>query len=334
MHTFLVDLLACPVCHGELRWQIAQADTTRIQSARISCASCGAEYCVEDEIGLFLAPSPARDDLWEQAESGLARYLSEQPAIARRLLDDPLDSLGPADQLFRALALEERGDFGAAQAAAEHAMRGLYTAEYLAGWESQSEYVSAQLAGSAAPVVDLASGRCYLVERLARACTCPLVATDFSPRVLHGDKRRLEFLGLYDRVSLLALDARQMPFKPGAIAMLTTNLGLPNISAPGPLLHELRRVVGGHFLAIAQFYPEDDTANLAAAAELGLAEMLTRGQTLERIGEAGWRVRVANACTSDARPTPTGIVLEGAAIDRLPVAATTLEWCVLHATTA
>jgi len=42
-------------------------------------------------------------------------------------------------------------------------------------------------------------------------------------------------------------------------------------------------------------------------------------------------VEVAAECTSEVRPTPTSVVLEGAGIDALPVAEISLEWCVLVA---
>jgi hypothetical protein len=159
-----------------------------------------------------------------------------------------------------------------------------------------------------------------------------VVATDFSPRVLRHDRRRLEHEGLYDRVSLLAFDARHTPFQSGAVKTLTTNLGLPNIQEPGNLLRELRRITGGPFLAISYFYPEHDEANGARIRELGLEALLFRHHALARFHEAGWQVTVANTCQGIARPTPTSVVLAGAKIDALPVAETILEWCVLVGT--
>ncbi|MGC8839721.1 MAG: class I SAM-dependent methyltransferase, partial [Anaerolineae bacterium] len=157
------------------------------------------------------------------------------------------------------------------------------------------------------------------------------VATDFSPRVLRRDRRLLEHLGLRERVSLLALDARRTPFRDGAVATLTSNLGLPNIEHPGDLLRELRRAVSGTFYAISHFYPEEDEANGQVIRGAGLEALLFRRPCLEAFRAAGWEVDVANACRSRALPTPTGVLLEGAGIDALPVAETTLEWCTLVA---
>ncbi len=85
-------------------------------------------------------------------------------------------------------------------------------------------------------------------------------------------------------------------------------------------------------LPLTRDVPEQDEANARRIGELGLETLLFRGTTLESLTSAGWQVAVVNACLGKARPTPTSIVLEGTGIDSLPVAETTLEWCVLLAT--
>ena len=331
MHTYLVQMLACPSCRGEIDWTISERHQDRIETAEAVCAVCDVTYPVREGIGLFLTPDLPRDDLWKLVDSRLMQYLREHPKVERKLMDVPLDSLGPADQFFRAMALEERGEYAEAKAVEELADEGLYTPEVRACRDSQYEYMLEHLSGVEGPIVDLASGRCYLVERMARALERPIVATDFSPSVLRRDRRWLEFLGLYDRVSLLAFDARRTPFKDGAVETLTTNQGLPNIEEPGKLLRELRRIVSGTFMALHHFYPEDDGANAAVLRQVGLATLLFRASALERFIEAGWQVEAANICAGRALPTPTGVVLEGASIDGLPAAETVLEWCVLVA---
>jgi hypothetical protein len=287
---------------------------------------------VREGIGLFLTPDLSRNDLWERMDSGLVRYLREHPALERQLLEAPLEKLNPADQFFRAMMLEARGNYREARAAEETANRGLYTPEYLACWISQFDYVIAQLSATSGPIVDLASGRCYLVEILANRLQRPVVATDFSPTVLRHNRHRLENSGIYDAISLLAFDARRTPFKTGSVATLTTNLGLPNIEAPGALLTELRRIVSGVFLAISHFYAESDEANAPAIRAAQLDTLLYKRSALERYREAGWEVDVKNARIGAAQPTPKSNVLEGASIDGLPLAETNLEWCVLRAT--
>jgi uncharacterized protein YbaR (Trm112 family) len=333
MRNYLIEMLECPACHGELAWTVAERCGNRIEMAEARCTACAATYPVREGIGLFLTPELPRDDLWEEADSRLIQYLREHPQVERPLMGVPLDTLAPADQSFRALVLEERGEYAEAKAAEDLANVGLYTPEVLVCQESQVNYVLERLSASDGPIVDLASGRGYLVEELARKLERPIIATDFSPRVLRRDRRWLEFLGLdpYDQVSLLAFDARRTPFKDGAVETLTTNLGLPNIREPGNLLQELRRIIAGTFLAVHHFYPEDDEANAAALHEVGLSTLLFHRSALECFAEAGWQVEVANVCAGKARPTPTGVVLEGAGIDAFPVVETVLEWCVLVA---
>lgn len=331
MHIYLTELLECPRCRGRLEWRISEQAGTRIETAEAYCQDCATTYPVRESIGLFLVEELPRVDLWEQAESGLARALRQHPDLERQLMQTPLESLAPADQLFRAMVLEERGQYGEGKVAQQLAHQGLYTEEYLGCWQGQIDFVVERVSAAEGPVVDLASGRGYLLELLARNPGQPLVGTDFSPRVLRGNRSRLESLGLYDQVSLLAFDARQTPFKRGSVPALTTNVGLPNIQQPGELLAELRRIVDGRFLAISHFYPEDDAENGAALQEAGLAELLYRRAAVERFAAAGWQVDVANVCRGRAEPTPPSRLFDGARPDAFPVTPTRLEWCVLIA---
>ncbi|RKD29001.1 class I SAM-dependent methyltransferase [Thermohalobacter berrensis] len=107
----------------------------------------------------------------------------------------------------------------------------------------------------------MVSGRCYLVEELAKKTDNFIVATDFSPRVLRHSRLDLKQLGLYDKISLISFDARITPFKDGAVNILTSNLGLSNIEKPKNLLKELRRIVSGRLMSVIHFYPEVDNEN-------------------------------------------------------------------------
>jgi len=331
MHDYLIEMLECPVCHGELAWLATERRGGRIETAEARCIVCEATYPIREGIGVFLTPDPPRNDLWEQVDSQLLQYLRVHPKVERQLMDVPLETLAPADQFFRALVLEERGDYAQAKAAKDLADTGIYVPEYRACRESQFNYVVERLSTSDGPIVDLASGRGSLVEELAQRLERPIIATDFSPRVLRRDREWFEFLGLYDQISLLAFDARRTPFKDGAVETMTTFAGLLNIEEPGNLLRELRRIVASTFLSISHFFPEDDKANAVKIREVGLSAPSFRPSTLEHFAAAGWHVEVANVCTGKAYPTPTGVVLEGAGIDTLPVAETVLEWCVLVA---
>jgi len=332
MHTYLIEMLECPACHGKLEWNIIKQDENRIEAAEAHCEACTATYPVRDGIGLFPTPELSRNDLWEQGDTWLFQHLRKHPEIERQLMETPLDALAPADQLFRADVLEERGNYIEARIIEDSAKRALYTPEYRDCMNSQLDYVVEWLSTTDGPIVDLASGRCGLVERLVRRLERRVVATDFSPRVLRKDRRWLESFGLYERVSLLAFDARRTPFRDGAVDILTTHLGLPNIDELGNVLRELQRIVTGVFLAVSHFYPENDEANAKAIRESGSETALYRHAALEHYAAAGWEVEVRNACRGEARPTPFGTFLEGCGVDGLPVADTNLEWCVLLAT--
>ena len=332
MHTYLLEMLQCPACHKALEWTISEQDGERIEAAEARCVGCSADYPVRDGIGLFLTPDLPRNDLWEQVESGVMGHLREHPELERQLMDGPAEALAPVDQYFRADVLEKRGDFAAAQELEELANKGLYTQAYMECWNSQYEFVLKWLSTTDGPIVDLASGKGYLVARLIRELQRPMVVTDFSPTILRRNRRYFESFGLYDAwVSLLAFDARRTPFKDGAVKILTTNVGLPNIEEPGDLLEELRRIVDGVFLAISHFFTEEDDANAEIIRKIGLDKILYRVAALALFEEAGWVVAVKNSCVGEARPTPVGVILEGARIDGLPVADTNLEWCVLLA---
>jgi uncharacterized protein YbaR (Trm112 family) len=329
MHTWLIDILECPACHGKLGWNVTESRENHIETGVAKCRECAAVYPIREGIGLFLTPDLPRKDLWEQADNQLMQYLRAHRDLESRLMDVPVNALGSADLFYRALVLEEQGEHKQARALEKLAKEGIYTMEYRACWQSQVEYVIEQLARAKGPIVDLASGRCYLVEQMIQRLDRLVVATDFSPRVLRRDRAWLKVMGLYDQVSLLALDARRTPFRAGSVGTLTTNLGLQNVEEPGSLIRELRRVVDGRLLAISHFYPEGDETNAAALQERGLITF--RREALGRLAWAEWKAKAVNVCHGQARPTPTSTLLEGARIDAFPVVDTTLEWCVIDA---
>ncbi len=331
MQNFLIKMLECPSCHGELNWRIIQHQGDRIEEAEVDCKKCGNTYPVKEGIGLFLTPDLPRNDLWEQIDSQLIQYLRENPKIESKLMDVPLNTLNPADQFFRSQVLEERGEFAQAKATANFAYSKLYAPEYLKCYNAQINYLIAQLSIFDGPIIDLASGRGDLAELLVRKLKQPIVFTDFSPQILRRNRRWLEFFGLYERVSLLAFDARLSPFKDGMIKMMTTNLGLINIEEPENLLIELRRVVSGKFFAISHFYQVDDEINAEAIKKVGLDQFLFRKPALNSFCRAGWQVRMDNMMIGRACPTPKGEVIKEAGIDAFPVAETKLEWGVLAA---
>jgi uncharacterized protein YbaR (Trm112 family) len=66
MQEFLIEMLECPSCHGELNWKVIQHKGDRIEEAEVNCKKCGNTYPVKEGIGLFLTPDSPRNDLWEK----------------------------------------------------------------------------------------------------------------------------------------------------------------------------------------------------------------------------------------------------------------------------
>jgi hypothetical protein len=244
-------------------------------------------------------------------------------------MEVPLESLGPADQLFRAMVLEERGDFAGAELAEDKAHEGLYIQDYRRCWGMQVNTLIEAVKRAEHPIVDLASGRCYLMGKLIGQTNAPIIASDFSPRVLRRNRRWLQFKGYYDLVSLLAFDGRKTPFKDRSIETLTTNLGVPNIRGAGELFGELRRIVSGRFLAISHFFPEDD-GNREVIEQFELGDAVYKARLVEKMSAAGFEVETGVSCMGKASPTPVGVVMEGMLVDGLPVESTEYEWCVVE----
>ncbi|MBC7264834.1 MAG: hypothetical protein H5T64_10845 [Chloroflexi bacterium] len=195
MYTYLMDMLECPRCHSELEWDITERRDGRIETAEARCMACASTYPIREGIGVFLTPDLPRDDLWEQVDSQLTLYLRQHPDVERQLMGAPLETLAPADQFSRALLLDERGEYAQAKATAEQALTGIYTPDYLACSESQIRQAMERLSTAPGPIVDLATGLGRLMEEMARRLHQPIVATDFSPRVLRRNRRRLESFG-------------------------------------------------------------------------------------------------------------------------------------------
>jgi len=334
MQKYLVEILECPKCHGKLEWNITEQSRERIEFAEACCQDCSITYPVRDGIGVFLTSNLTRNDLWEQVDNRLGQYLKQNPELEKRLMDVPLDALGPVDQYYRGKVHESRGDIEAANAAYSISRKAMFSANTIRCVDDRMDYLINEVSKSDSPIVDLASGECGLVRRMLRELPNLIAVTDFSPSVLVRNRKWLMEQGLYDRVSLLAFDARQTPFATDSISLLTTFVGLNNIQNPGNLLEELYRIVNGTFIAVSSFYPEDDKENGAVIEEAGLADTHYRSKLLEHFHDAGWEIEVKNSCSIQTNPAPSGVVLEGARVDVLPVQHTYLEWCVLLGTNA
>jgi uncharacterized protein YbaR (Trm112 family) len=328
----LTSILVCPACHGALDWRDSLRVGLRIVQGKAVCSQCRADYPLREGIGVFFPSHPKPDDLWEQVDRETIEFLHGEPVRAHRLMDAPLESLGPTDLLVRGFVHESRQEFGAAKIANDLAVEGLYTPEFRAASKSQMRFLKERLADRPGPIVDLASGRGSLLEFLLSGASQEFVGTDLSTRVLLRDQRFFDFLGLGSKLSLLALDARHTPFADHSVPTLVTNVGLANIENPGPLLRELRRAVSGEFLAITIFYPETEGSNADMIRRLKLEPLLYRRSAVREFEQAGFSVQVSNSILARARPTPPGVIMHEIRPDRLPVVEAELECCTLVAT--
>jgi SAM-dependent methyltransferase len=261
-------------------------------------------------------------DTWAETESGLQRFLRENPEVERALLDSPLEQLNGADAYLRASVLEERG--GAADEAYRRADEECYLPEFRAARDEALARVVDLVGDGEGLVVDVATGRGGLLGRLAASTSRPMAATDVSPHVLRATERRIP------GPRYLVADALSLPFAEGEIATVVTHVGLANVPRGRALLRELRRA-GREFVGTHLFYPADDEPNRAAARELGLEELLTRESALDAFAEAGWDASIEYAREVQASPTPTSALVPGLGIDGLPVQNTRVTWCVLRA---
>lgn len=219
--------------------------------------------------------------------------------------------------------LEERIGFDAARQAFEHADAKLYAPEVRAARDLALARVVEIVEAGDGPVLDVATGRGALVERLAQGARA-VTASDSSPTVLELLRRRLG-----DGVQYVVADARSLSFPDASVATIVSHLCLANIADGDAALRELRRVA--RELAATHFIlPREDTENQSAARELGLGTLLDRERALTALAAAGWRVEIEAEREVDAAPTPASELIPGVRIDALPVTETRATWCVLR----
>ncbi len=53
----LMDILACPLCKGELSLEVTEEDGEEIVAGNLRCVSCEETYPIEDTIPNMLPPS-------------------------------------------------------------------------------------------------------------------------------------------------------------------------------------------------------------------------------------------------------------------------------------
>lgn len=331
MHKRYIDMLICPSCHNELIWNIEDEDEDRIINGNAVCPSCKSVYEIRNEIAVFLTNDLSRNDLWKHGESELERYLGENPGIYDKLMNTPEGEMNGADYWFKASYFESKNDFKTSSGMFKNAYKKIYTQDYIDGWKSQIDFIVNNIK-SDRPIIDIASGKGYLVEKLLKERKNYVVATDFSPTVLERNKEYYKYKGLYDKLSLIAFDARRTPFKDSSIEILTSNMGLQNIECPGEVTKEMNRITKDTFMSVMFFIDKEDKIHMDLFNKYGNAAYVTRSNAIDTFKKAGWNVNIANSFLANIMPTPEDKILKGASIDGFPIADTKIEFCVIQAT--
>ena len=331
MHKHYMDMLVCPLCHSELQWHIKEESEDRIIDAEVGCSSCKAQYEVRDEIAVFLTDQLSRNDLWEQGESGLEKYFKEEPQVYEKLMGTPEEDLNGADYWFKASYYEMKRDFATSSRMFKKAFERIYTQDYIDGWNSQMDFVIKNIRNNE-PIIDIASGKGYLIERFLKETENYIVATDFSPTILLRNKEYYKYKGLYNRLSLMAFDARKTPFKDNSISTMTSNMGIQNIEQPGEVISEMNRITKDTFMSVMFFVDKEDKVHMDLADKYGITAYATRDNAFETFKREGWNVNIVNSFMANVKPTPEGEILKGGRIDGFPIEETTFEFCVVQGT--
>jgi len=320
MHRVLIHLLVCPVCHGELKSQVIRQDETHLIEGEFTCTICGRKYPVVDGIGIFLSCEEMRDDLWKEQEDFATRFRKEHLIQHFFLTKTFFGDIRPEHHFLKGLLLED-------EKILERATKRIYTKDYLTGYEKTKQTLREVEKDDPTIVLEIACGRgnffkLFVKSRQGRGA---YVATDFSPTVLRSNLKWLRKNGLDGQVTLLAFDAKTMPFRDDSIPAAVSNVGFPNIRNDGKAVKETFRVlVPSGFLVTNFMFTTEKTENYAKAKELGLDQFYTKESVEEVFKKVGFKFSLEEVHHGLVRPTLGGI-------DFLPVVQDTYSFCVVKA---
>lgn len=330
MHKQYIQMLVCPSCHKDLQWYIQEESEERIINGKACCSCCNSEYEVKDEIAVFLTSELSRNDLWNKGESALEKFFNENTEIYDKLMNTPEEELNGADYWYKATYFEIRRDFATSTKMFKNAFKKIYTEDYINGWESQMDFVIKDLQGDE-PIIDIATGKGYLVEKILTETRNYVVVTDFSPTILKRNKEYYKAKGLYQRLSLIAFDARKTPFRDNSIVNMTSNMGLQNIDQPGEVVKELNRITKDKFMSVMFFIDKEDKKHMDLFREWSNTAYVTKENAIKTFRNSGWYVEICNSFLANIKPTPESEIIKGAGIDVFPIEDTEVEFCVIKA---
>lgn len=320
MHKVLIPLLLCPICHGELRNQIVKEDTTRIVEGEFTCKECKRRYLIIDEIGFFLETKEAINDLWKKQEDFAMKFRKEHPILYFLLTKTFLGNIKPEHFFFKGLLLED-------DRILKRATKRIYTRDYLIGYEKIKQALW-EVENEKSPIIlEIACGRGDFFKQFIqlRRGKGIYIAADFSLSVLRSDQRWLRKNNLDKQVTLIAFDAKAMPFRNNSIPAIVSTIGFPNIHNGGKAVYEAFRILTPNGILMTNFmFTTKQTKNYAKARELGLEQFYVKESTEEILRRAGFEFNLQELYHGSVRPTPGGI-------DSLPVVPDLYSFCFLKA---
>lgn len=323
------NMLQCPSCSGDLEWtHIKKRDENFIVEASIECLQCHGQYAVDNEIAYFLT-NLDRNDLWKKAESGITKYLNDNPDIKDELMTTPIQSLHPTDLFFRASLIEEQGNYAESEQLFEIAEKKIYTKEYIECSKKQIDFIKDLEIPQDDIILDIASGKGYLVFKLLNKMPNHIIMSDFSPVVMRKNKKRLEYKNYLNKASLMVFDSRKTPFKNSNIKWMTSFLGLGNIEDNFGLIKELKRILLGDFYSIMFFFKKTDSENINFIMNNKISNLNILSIALEEFKKVDFSVELLNTCESFCKPTQVGEIID-ANIDALPIHETIIDWKTIH----
>jgi len=303
MHKTLIPLLICPICRGELKSRIIRQDETKLIEGEFACKNCIRKYPVVDGIGIFLESKETRDDLWKEQEDFATRFRREHPIQFFFLTRTFFGSINPEHHFLKGLLLEDDKTL-------ERATRRIYTKDYIIGYEKTKEALREVEIDNPPIILEIACGRGdffkpFMRSRHGRGV---YVATDFSPTILRSNLKWLGKNGLDDQATLMAFDAKAIPFRDNSIPAVVSNLGFANIRNDGRAVDEAFRVLAPFGILVANFmFTTENTKNYAKAKGLGLDQFYARKSAEEVFRKAGFEYSLEELHRGSVRPTPGGI---------------------------
>jgi ubiquinone/menaquinone biosynthesis C-methylase UbiE/uncharacterized protein YbaR (Trm112 family) len=320
MHKTLITLLICPICRGELESRIIRQDETHFIEGEFTCKNCKRKYPVVDGIAIFLDNKETRDDLWKEQEDFATRFRKEHPIQYFFLTKTFLGNIKPEHHFLKGLLLEDEKTL-------EKATRRIYTKDYLTGYERTKQALREVEKDNPSIILEIACGRGGFFKPFiqSRRGKGVYVATDFSTTVLRNNLKWLRVNGLEGQVTLIAFDAKSMPFQDNSVSAMVSNVGFPNIRNDGKAVEEAFRVLVPLGILITNFMlTTEQTKNYAKAKELSLQQFYTRKNVEEEFKKAGFEFSIEELSKGSVRPTPGGI-------DSLPKVQDVYSFCVVKA---